>query len=200
MAETKACPYCSETIALEAKKCRYCNEWLDAFAGKLRFDAKTVTFPVDARLPLGRCWICGRSESPMAPKLKSYTYTPSGMTLAFGIIGQLLTQQSAKVALPLCRACKKNWILAEVAMWSGALLGFIVIPALCMLVGSAIARDDGMIAGMFVGFALWIGGVIAVKLLVVSRKQISCTLIDQGLVTLKVPDVKTVREALETEA
>lgn len=206
---TKPCPFCAEKIAVEAKKCRHCNEWLDQGAearNQITWQGSRIVLPKTARLPKDSCWICGGEGPDMAPKRKTYYYAPPWVYLGLlggllpAIVLVLLFQKSAELALPLCGPCRKRWTTSELTYGVFAVLGFFGLPALFAVVGNAVARDAGLGLGILGGFLAWIAGLVAINFTLRVKSQITCTRIENDLVTLQLPNPAATRKALRDRA
>jgi hypothetical protein len=133
------------------------------------------------------CLICGGTGEVEKRRCK-FTYAPF----------VAVSHETAFVHIPLCKRCNTRWTLGEVGTAVFAVAGLIAVPAACMAIGHAIARDTGVGLGAFIGFLLWIGGVIASKLWVTRTMQVRCGHMDAQHVTLIVPDVEIARAAMAT--
>jgi len=203
--DTKKCPFCAEDIAVTAKKCRFCNEWLDRSGGsssKLSWNGDSLLVPEKARLPLAACWICGGGKE-VAPKTKRFVYTPPWVYL--GVLGGIIPlvilavvfQKRATLALPLCSSCKGRWFMADLAMGLFGFVGFFGVPALFAVLGNMIDSQNGVAIGIVLGIIGWLVGLVLLKVLYANRVQIIATFVENQTATLKLPDPRVTRQALE---
>ncbi|MDF1661998.1 MAG: hypothetical protein P1V97_09515 [Planctomycetota bacterium] len=200
------CEFCGERVLAKAKKCPHCRSWLDASAKpgpKRKWSGDVLAIPRDTALPPGECCMCADSGASL--KKKNFVFVPqvAYVGILAGPIGlavaTTILQQKQTLHMPLCQGCGRKWTGAQVFFISFILIGMIAFPVIGAMLGSAMSPRKGALFGVFLGIALWIVGIFAVKYLVVNNNQGIVQSIDDDFVRLKFPNPKVTRAALPNE-
>ena len=153
VAERKPCPFCDESISVNAKKCPRCREWLEAVwrDGKTLIMVKTATLPDR----------CVKSNQPAETQLKQHLSWHPGWIYVlafmpfFYLIVALLNRKTATISIGLSDECDRNRRIAFVIAWSLAFAGIGIVIA-----GFAVLKGDNPMYTLCGGLVLTIGAAI----------------------------------------
>ena len=153
VAESKPCPFCDESISVNAKKCPRCREWLEAVwrDGKTLIMVKTATLPDR----------CVKSNQPAETQLKQHLSWHPGWIYVlafmpvFYLIVALLNRKTATISIGLSDECARNRRIAFVIAWSLAFAGIGIVIA-----GFALLKGDNPMYTLCGGLVLTIGAAI----------------------------------------
>ena len=153
MAESKPCPFCDESISVNAKKCPRCREWLEAVwrDGKTLIMVKTATLPDR----------CVKSNQPADTHLKqqlswhpSWIYVLACMPIVYLLVA-LLIRKTATISIGLSDESARKRRVAIAIAWSLALAGIGIVIA-----GFALLEGDNPMYTLFGGVILTVGAAI----------------------------------------
>lgn len=72
--QRKPCPYCGESIAINAKKCRFCGEWIEIPSDRVQSNTQTHTSPI---LPDTSSDSTPKQEIPQTPQVATPNTSPA---------------------------------------------------------------------------------------------------------------------------
>ncbi len=193
---TKPCEFCAELIPVGAKKCRHCQSWLTGGArfAPSRSDVRWAGSEATARdgqsLGAGMCVNCGGQEG-LQPWRRAFTYTPPWVYVGLlaglipaAILAAIFTRKGS-LTFSRCSPCKSRMFRMAVICWLIGLGGLFVFPMLGAFIGQLLDAHNGTGAGIGLGFLVWIVALIVVAVLG-AMSPVKCTLIDNGMVTVRV--------------
>ncbi len=161
-----------------------------------------LTIAKDCTIGQDRCVICG--AQPVLHWSQKFVWTPpwTVIVLFLGgpclyVIVALIFQKRAKPTFAICQPCKKAWSWSKTKISLIGIGGLFAIPGLFCALGSMIAADFAVFAGVL-GVLVWLGLLVYQTRSVKPKAQIVSTRIDAQMITLQFPNWRVSKEVLES--
>lgn len=160
-----------------------------------------LVVPQGAEVPGHACLVCARRDN-VSPVRRDFFYVPTLALLALllgllpGVIILVILQRRSRINCPLCPECLSGWkratLLISLYTW---LIGF-GLPIGATMYAAANRGEASTLALTLLGsIAVVVVGFIALKQLLIAKKQATVVSIAEGVTRLRLPNAAAVQAA-----
>ncbi len=160
-----------------------------------------LVVPEGAEVPAHACLVCARRDNVSSVR-RDFFYVPTLALLALllgllpGLIILVIAQRRSRINCPLCPECLSGWkratLMISLYTW---LVGFGLPIGATMYAAANRADGSRLLLTLLGSIAVVVAGFIALKQLLIARKQATVVLIAEGVTRLRLPNAAAVQAA-----